>query len=495
MGLFTSDKTVNPMADEAGRVQLLAALMSADSGRALREITSLLKSVSAATELSLGERETIVRQLDDVAQQHARVLGREYLTMAHLSDEEEMGLWRANRDFWAQLGAAYYGLIGETTVAGDEDAFRRVELARSTVRLLRAYATRLKWDQFRYWPASEAVWQIMGRAYLYAYDGGFARREVSAYHGERHPSSVEQEYLKALVFQISSMDSLLPFESEIAERIIAFFLPRFSLADEPLPGYLFAVDPAGRRAPARLTEGGEQTDTTRYFSTTDAMAPLDALRTVLEGGSVPAHFDLARYRSPRIILPVVRHLSGYWSADSPKREHDRHRVRSEAAGMVGLSAILQRLRQPEDGPPPALWSVEDVSRGGVRARLPMSDRDSLHVGTLVAVRPAGGDNWLVGVVRRFARESGDHASAGVQTLSRSALPAELQSDNGVVQALILDTPDVGELVQVVLPGASFVADHDIEGSCRACSLRLEPVELVERGGEFDLACYRVLPPL
>lgn len=493
MGLFNTSRSAHPLLDDAERARALAELRVVDSARALRLVTEYLRNVAPGDAMTLAQREALIRQLDDAAQPHARALGREYLTMAHLSDEEELVLWRLNRDFWAQLGAAYYGCITEQSPDADSETVRRVELARLTVRLLRAYAARLKWDQFRYWPASEAVWQIMGRAYLFAHEGGFARREVSAYHGERPPSSVELEYLKALVFQISSTDSLLPFEVEIAERVIAFFLPRFALSNEPLPGYQFAVDGRERRPPTRLADDTPQTETTRYFSTMDAMAPLDELRIALEVGSVPPHLDLARYRSPRLILPVVRHLAGYWSTDLPKREHDRHRVRGQTAGVVGMREIVDRLRDPRGGSPPALWGVENVSQGGIRARMPMSDRDSLHIGTLVGIRPDGGDNWLVGVVRRFARESGEHASAGIQTLSKRPILAELQAPNGQVDCLVLDAPDVGEQVRVVLPSAIFAAGETVGGSLLGGSLRLEAAELIERGGDFDLASYRVLP--
>ncbi|MCZ7653403.1 MAG: hypothetical protein M5R42_02670 [Rhodocyclaceae bacterium] len=59
-----------------------------------------------------------------------------------------------------------------------------------------------------------------------------SRPSVPARRSHPYPAvpgetSVEQEYLKALVFQASSMDSLLPLEIEIAERFIAHFLPQF----------------------------------------------------------------------------------------------------------------------------------------------------------------------------------------------------------------------------------------------------------------------------
>lgn len=493
LGLFSGNKPDHPLADDTARVAELAELAGTEPLTGLQRITEWLRSVAGAGNLSLAQRETILRQLDDAAQRHARILGREYLTMAHLAPDEENRLWRANRDFWAQLGVAYYGCVTEAGAGGEDDAVRRVEQARLAVRLLRAYAARLKWDQFRYWPASEAVWQSMGRVYLFAFANKFDRREVSAYHGEGQGSSVEQEYLKALVFHISATDGLLPFEIEIAERIVAFFLPRFSISEAPAEGFGYCIDPEQRKGPARYVAGTDITPGMRFFSTVDALEPLNALREALEQGSVPAHLELTRYRSPRIILPVVRHLAGYWAAEPPKREHDRHRVRSDMAVLNGLKAIHACLASDaREQPGVAVWSVENVSQGGLRAGLALSDQQSLYIGTLLGMRPSGGDNWLVGVVRRFSRESGERAVAGVQTLSKHPIAAELEIGGVRHVALLLDAPDEGEVTRVILPGMAFEPQAPAEGMLLAAPLRLVPVELLERGLEFDLASYRVV---
>lgn len=492
MGLF-SGKTPHPLADEAERASALAAIAAAPSLEALQRVTDLLRSVAPRVTLPLAQREVIIRQLDDVAHGHARVLGREFLTMAHLSPDEELTLWRTNRDFWAQLGASYYGCVTESYPAGTDDAVRRLELARLTVRMLRAYSARLKWDQFRYWPASEAIWQIMGRGYLFAFDNGFARREVSAYHGERHPSTVELEYLKAVVFQVSATDSLLPFEIEIAERLVAFFAGKFSLSEAPGEGFTYCVDPAERRAPARVGEQSRPAATLRFVNTSDALPALEELRAALEAGEVPAHLDIARYRSPRIILPVVRHLASHWGAEPPKREHNRYRVRSGMAVVLGLPAVFRAVSDVESPPAPLLtWTVDNVSQGGLRARLPLAGEQSPpHIGTLLGMKPAGGDNWLVGVVRRFARESGDIASAGVQTLSKHPVPIETQSGETSVRALLLDAPDEGEAVRVVAPSMVFRGSDPVTFTLAGRALRLMPLELQEQGAEFDLVRFRV----
>ncbi|HCX32575.1 MAG TPA: hypothetical protein DHV08_02805 [Rhodocyclaceae bacterium] len=474
----------------AARVE---ALSGAPPMAALREAAAWLREAAEAPEAA--RREAAIRRLDDAAQSHARTLAREFLTMAPVPEQEELDLWRTNRDFWAQLGAAYYACFGEAERRPlPADALGRIELARLTLRMMRAYAARLKWDQFRYWPPSLAVWQIVGHAYLYADEQGFARREVSAYHGE-HPSTVEQEYLRALVFQVSATDALLPFEIEIAERLIAAFLPLFSLSRTRTGASNYWVDPSERRPPARVAEALPENPTLRYLSASSAHEALERLRASLEQGSIPPNLELARYPSPRILTPVVEHLLGHWGPSPPARAHDRHRVQSEAGAVIGLPAIARMLGRPEDAAGAMRWVVENVSQGGLSARLPLSEADILPIGTVIGLRPAGGDNWLAGVVRRFARVSAEAGIAGIETLSRHPLAVEVGAADPLRGALLLDAPDEGETVRLIVPSPAFDPGEELGCILAGARLRLRVLDVLEAlgAGELVLASCRVVP--
>jgi hypothetical protein len=141
--------------------------------------------------------------------------------------------------------------------------------------------------------------------------------------------------------------------------------------------------------------------------------------------------------------------------------------------------------------PAATWTVENVSIGGIRARLPMAPEEQLRIGSLLGMRPEGGDNWLVGVVRRFVRSSDMQASAGVETLSRKPICATIQGETPA-PALLLDAPEEGESLRLALPAATYEPGQRIACDVLGTRLDLEPVELVERGVEFDLVRYRVL---
>jgi hypothetical protein len=120
----------------------------------------------------------------------------------------------------------------------------------------------------------------------------------------------------------------------------------------------------------------------------------------------------------------------------------------------------------------------------------MVAEDQLRIGSLLGMRPEGGDNWLVGVLRRFARNNDMQASAGVETLSRKPIVATVEGENALA-ALLLDPPEAGETVRVVVAALAYGPVRPLCCRVLGTTLALDPVELLERGVEFDLVRYRV----
>jgi hypothetical protein len=489
LGLFAA-KSTHPLADEVERQRRLGLLAGADALSALQQAREWLHSLAEEAAMPFPLRAALVRQVDNAVQRPARIVGREYLAVAHQPSDGATRLWRSARGYWAQLAATCNACLTEFAQSDERPENHRLELTRMTVRHLRAYATRLKWDQFRYWPPSDALWQAVGRAYIYALDNGFARREVSAYPGERRQTTAEREYLRALVSQVSSMESLLPLEIEIADKLIGHFLPAFALDSTPHADLHYWVDAGQRRPPSRLDRRPDPSLSTFYFGTGSAPVALRGLRQQLEWGALPSGIDLARYRSPRVILPVVRHLESYWAAEPRRRAHDRYRVHSRLTVVCGLGSILPCLLADGEPAQAATWVLDNVSQSGMRARLPLDPDATVRIGTLIGMRPEGGDNWLVGVVRRFIRTDQSAAAVGVETLSRWPIPAAVDGA-AAPGVLLLDPIEDGETVRVIAAGSQRAPDLRLDCHALGASFTLEPVESLERGVEFDLARYRV----
>jgi len=62
--------------------------------------------------------------------------------------------------------------------------------------------------------------------------------------------------------------------------------------------------------------------------------------------------------------------------------------------------------------------------------VPQIKGEWLKIGCLLGLQPEGGSNWLVGVIRRLTRESGQQGTVGIQTLGRAALPVQVKLHSG-----------------------------------------------------------------
>jgi hypothetical protein len=490
LGIFSA-KSDHPLADSKEAKRVLAELGAREAAVGLDEISGWLESLAADGNLKLGDKLALLFQLDDAAQPHARKLARDYLASPRLGRSQEYKLWQGNHDFWVQLGDAYDACLSRHVSQEKGSDSIKAELPLLVGRLLRALSARLKWDQLRYGPLAADLWQRMGRAYLTAERDKFARQAFTPYPGVSGETSIEREYLKALMFQASSMDSLLPLEIEIAERLIGYFLGSFVFTAEQRPDNVYWVDPDKPVPPTRMAVLPQSSPTLRFFSAGAALAKLDAMQTQVERGEVPADVNLGGQYSPRIVLPVLRHLALYWAPKPPMRSHDRHRVKSRLAVVHGLDQVHARLPKTQNDEGSEAWIVEDVSLGGMGAQLPLSSSDWVRIGVLVGLQPEGGSNWLVGVIRRFSRDTPVLGSVGIETFSKA--PQAISADVGGMQcdAILLDLPRSGDTARVVLPGSAFEPAIPLIFSWQGRKARLDPVEQIESGVDFDLGLYRV----
>src|SRR5262249_30551266 len=132
---------------------------------------------------------------------------------------------------------------------------------------------------------------------------------------------------------------------------------------------------------------------------------------------------------PGVALETLRHLAMYWAPQAPERKSQRHAVKTRLAvshGYEGVAAVLGGGDSLNfDNQNTESWIVENVSAGGFGAVVPQLKGDWLRVGALLAMQPEGGSNWVVGIVRRVNKTSGQQARVGIETLSKTPLLAQL----------------------------------------------------------------------
>jgi hypothetical protein len=489
--LFTS-KVDHPLADAKEVRRVLNELPALEAAAALDSATAWLESLAATPEFPPEQRLDVVLQIDQAALPQSRKLARNYLTGARQSRAVEYRLWQVAHGYWAALAAVYRQALGLQHEAGAGGGAAAPQPALVCARLLHAYAGALKWNQFRYGPVDKEFWLLAGEAYRQAGAAKIASRAVTLYAGSE-ATTPEAEYLKILILQSSAMDSLLPIEIEIAERLIAHVLPAFSLTEQARPDNVCWVDFAKALPPTRLTVIPEITPSLRFYSTSSALVALAALRASIEAtGRLPTDVNFGGQYSPRVVLPVMEHLATCWSPQPPMRSHARRQFKSRVTIVHDLAAVrLALLDLPVDAEAAESWVVEDVSQGGIGAQVPLAGMNWLKVGSLVGMRPEGGNNWLVGLVRRFSRISESAGGVGIETLSKTPRAMVADSHGLRTDIIALDPLAAGAVVRLVLSVEAWEEQTPLDVAVDGRLLRLRPIARLEEGSGYVVGRYGV----
>jgi hypothetical protein len=499
--IFGSSKADHPMADIKEARKIIDEIPGNDSLKAIDELFHWLESVRTIEGFKPEYRVELIQLIDDAAQVHARKLARDYLSVSRLSKFQEGRLWGAIHAYWQQAALAFSA--GVDLYATGAKALKPL-MSLLTVRALRALATQMKWQYIRYGPFEDTLWGIFAKIYALAETKKFAQARVVPYPNVPGESSAEQEFLKAVMLAASSPDSLLPLEIEIAERLIAHFSSSFKLVLEQQPDIAYWIDLATSQPPLRLARPPKHAPTLRFFAAGKAEQELERLiQSVKAANAIPSDVNLGGAYDPQSVLGVLNHLALYWSPRPPARKSPRHNVKSRLKVTHGFDGALEALAPARsldfDASVIESWIVENVSAGGFGAAIPQIKGDWLKLGALVGLQPEGGDNWLIGVIRRLNRESPQQGNVGIQTLARHGRAIVLRAEGGSLGAgrdaqpgILLDptAQGAGPEVELLLRGGTVVTGENLQYEEEGRMFLLLPAGVVEAGEDYDRARFR-----
>jgi len=500
LGWLGGDKSDHPLGDEKRAKEILGALPMADPFRSVTEIRDWIESVATAAEMKPDKRAELIRLLDDAAQVHQRKLSRDYLSNPHLPRTQEARLWGALFSLCKDLAAAYSLCLGQ--IAADPGSAKRMKalLPLTFARAAQAVALQLKWHYMHYEWAEAALWQNLGKLYRLADERKLSRDSVPLYQGAP-ASSVEREFMKALILASSSPNSLRPLDIDVAERIVAHFSAEFIISATHQPRVThYVVDLAADAPPRRLLEAPPASASLRFFSAGAAEKQLDDMIKVAERGGVPSILNLGGERESARVLSVLRHLKNHWSAVPPVRKHDRYAVEHRinvVNGYAGVLAQFDESARAAAGDAPALaaetWVTENISAGGMGATVPKIQCDWLRAGELVALRVEGGSgSSAVGLIRRCTRVPRQKTSVGIQLLGKEAQAVQLQGPSAQTALLLSDGGEIQGEVLLCLTEGGYDARVSPSMTVKFQSYLLVPVELAESGDDYELARFRAL---
>ena len=321
-------------------------------------------------------------------------------------------------------------------------------------------------------------------------------------------TTVQREYLKALMLTMSATDSLLPRKLEIAERIVSQYADQFVMQRQPAKGCHCTVDLQAAKPPARMVAQVSPAASLRYFGPGAAAEAVDqVIDAVTESGMIPSSVNLGGSYEPSFVVEVLRHLARHWSAVPPARKQERkqtfarihvvHDFDDVVAIIAGESKDLDFQQNIET------WTVENESEGGYGADHPRFGH-----------RLAAGRHAAWHQARRRQRVGRGHRAAADQRRQQPPLRRDPDGVQGRrasesvpgraegrrrcegVDAVLLpsssaDSMGTGELSLLMRMG-TFSPKQSLQMRAYERDYLLVPKQLLEGGQDFDMAKFRVL---
>jgi len=490
--MFGGAKPDHPFADPKEARRLLEALPAADPLKALEELAHWHESLATAEGFRPDTRIQALFLVDEAAQPRLRKVARDYLTAARPSRFQENRMWTHVCEYWRQAGIAYARSVDAVAQGAKGADAAKPLLPLLVVRDLRALAQQMKWLHLRYGPIDPGQWRTLNAVYAFAESRGIADAKTAIYPGIAGETSPRQELLRALVLMTSSPDSLLPLEVDLVERLIGDFVAGFELANAAAKTSSHWIDLAQAMPPQRLARAPVPSPGLRFFSAGPALAELERMAQRIQTTRQLAG-ALAELVEPEAGIELLRHLAMHWAPLPPERQHPRHNVKSRLSIVHGLDGVMAALGAGADGEKGEAesWIVENVSAGGFGAVVPQLKSDWLKIGRLIGMQPDGGNNWVVGMIRRVSKISAQEARVGIQTLSRAPELCTFSMRGEPQAGVLLPAPGlgVGE-TSIALRAGLFTAGQNLESERGGRSYMYLPQAVAERGEDYDLVRFR-----
>ena len=483
---FFSKKSDHPLADPEEAKRIFAELSALKPEAAVDEASTWLESLSGLDDFPVALRYQRVVEFDAATIMVARRLAREFYAGPRGSRFEEQKRWQRNQGYWAHLAIAYARCLDDIDHNAKGSNALKTEIGVLYARLLHALAGRLRWTRLRYGSVDGKQWQELGSLYMRAVQQGLVDARVNLYGTTESATTPGTEYLKVLLFHASSIDNLTLQEVGIAERLIAHFLPHFVFSPRPTPECSYWIDALQAEPPCRLVKPPPATESLRLFGAGQVLQAISALQARIRNTRVvPPEINLGGQYPPEVVLPVLEHLAVCWSPTPPTRKHARHRIASRVDITNGLPAIHWLLTGGGNSfGEIESWQIDDISQGGMSAKLPLLRNDWTRVAAIVAMRPENNPAWLVGAVRRFVRESESQGAAGIQTLSKT--PRALVAAAGAFQTdlILLDPLLTDSSVRILLAPNSWEVGVPMNVMVDGQNWRLHPEERLETESDW-----------
>ncbi len=494
------------MVDRRHAEEFLGRLPRDDPFRMLEEITYWLKALRDAYAIAPQRAYEVVDLLDVTAMAPQRKLTSDFIALGSRYQKfQAQRTWNTSFQFSRELGATYQFLVDQyrQRVSGAE--LLQPVLPVLVARAIRALRLELKWSLLRQGPVDQVLWKLAGALYSYAEGANIASDNLKIYPGTQAFSSVQLEYLQALMLWVSATDTLPPENLHLVESLVEHYAEFFALVRAPRRGCHYYVDVGGGGTPARLVERVAPAPGIRYFGPDKAASMLDRMiETISERGMVPPELNPGGMHKAASILEVVDHLARYWDPTPPTRASERAAAPARISVVHDFDSILAMVsgdsQELDFDSNVETWSVENESQSGFGALVRETASDWLEIGSVLGIRAEEGASWGIGLVRRLSRPAAGTMYVGIESLSRGVVKvrvSRMPSDgpHQELDALLLLSGSEGSAqrgeVALMLPPGTFVAGRTLAMHAFDRAYTLLPRELRDSGEGYELARFRV----
>lgn len=483
------------MADIKSAQKLLDEMPKSDTLKTLQELTAWVEAIREHAEFNLDHEAAVLRLLDETARPFERKLARDYFAASSLPPFQENRLWMALSEFYIQIALSYQKVLARYRNGDKGSPALKPVLPVFIARGIRAATGRLKCAAARYALVDQAIWESLAEFHSLAEAQCCLDEPVQLYPGAATSTTTRCEFTGALAWYASSASTLNRFHMHLAERLAAHLCKHLTVSAQCGPSSIYGFDLLHPAPPMRASEATAPQPGLLFIGVDKLKARIGALLEVLGKNLVPDELNLGGSYDAGIVRDVLLRLADCWTVPPPMRRNVRHKIKVSLNVANGFSNVMEHsgigLNFGVDSG--VTWDAEDISTGGFRCVVPPAQATGVAIGSLIGIKPENVDRWGVGIVRRLSRDQQNHLHVGVEILSNQMTGVGLceQKFEDEQPALWLGSAsDDKSEARLLLSPDTFSTNRSLHARLEDRNYLLMPLALVEKGEDYDLACYR-----
>jgi hypothetical protein len=455
----------DPLCDVKSATRWLSTLPGADALGVHTHLITELDRVAGASSARTPQRLRALFHIDAETAGQRRALLEQYVEHASRSSRIENQLWTAL--FGATQGflTAYQAFAREVDDHAHSGRWKGLVpelVCRQIVHLALDARVRL----FRYEQWIPAKWAELHGLMSLACSQQIERQVVSLV--DNATTTIEHEYLRALVLQLMNAGSLTARQVEYIWSELDDWCAPLRLTLEPSEANAFYVDLGGREGLKRRRPGPLESRVL-FLDTRPLHAVMMQHVVTLEqkikaeplsartprrseqlalfnklAAQVDPEFKPLPRRGERIVtsghvdaIVGFQKIASYFKEDA-RQPLDLTDSTGESFDSTMDLAVFGRIRDEPTrrreiarrrigahAAPGGPWEAKDVSQTGFKLVAPIQVANAVTLGTLVAIHPHGQPRWTLGIIRRMKRTSADRAEIGLGIIADTISAVEL----------------------------------------------------------------------